>query len=747
MAPAGMRRDVQIVRSRPIGTEANYMKPFMIDSTTAQFLDYLHRGGQFGYWWTSEGKRSAWWPTRKRTPPPAGRRNVYVGVHPTDKIPTANRYGKTVESTAVRAQLPIIAAINCLFAEYDAKDFGGSKERTRQLVEALDPAPSAVVDSGGGYHCYWLLESVFPLVSPNDREKARTLQAAWVTLMDGDPQSKDLARVLRVPGTTNYKYDPPRPVAFVQVDMARRYDIAELAALAQPFIEPSHPPANSGNSPAAGGKTAYGAAALRGEIEKVQSVADGLKHGRLLKSAIALGGLIPAGALTEEEIIGGLEEAIRGRAEDFRGAQDTIRCGIAYGIARPRIIPDRPASPNGRTAPANGRAPNGPPQETQPARRSDAIIQALAGLGYTFRLNLCSDTIEVNGQMMDDVIEATIYTQMRDIDIRGRATMRDTWITEAARHAYHPIKEYLTTHTWDGGPHIERLSACLACADPPVVYPDGSSVSLTRVYLWRWLIGAVAKVFDQAQNLMLVIAGPQGTGKSHLARWLCSGIPRHFIEAPITVGDRDTDVRLMNHFLWEVSELDATTRKADVAALKAFITKQVVTARKAYGHHDTVKPACANLIGTVNNGAGFLADETGNRRFYVTTVSAIDWSYTQIDVNQLWAQAVALYRHGEPWQLQPDEYASQSEVNRQHEVDGLLEDWIDRHFVLDGSESAMSAAEIIDHLRMKHEIRLGGSERAQAMEVARVMVKFGISRRQRGGRGVREYVGVWPKNP
>ena len=48
------------------------------------------------------------------------------------------------------------------------------------------------------------------------------------------------------------------------------------------------------------------------------------------------------------------------------------------------------------------------------------------------------------------------------------------------------------------------------------------------------MVGAVAKVFAHAQNVMLVPVGRQDIGKSALAKWLCSGIPddrkQHHVE-------------------------------------------------------------------------------------------------------------------------------------------------------------------------------------------------------------------------
>ena len=337
-----------------------------------------------------------------------------------------------------------------------------------------------------------------------------------------------------------------------------------------------------------------------------------------------------------------------------------------------------------------------------PSTISGRLLATLAQLGYTFRLNLLSDEVEVNGELISDVERAKMRTSLRDLGVGPIGAVDDTIIAEAAARAYHPIREYLDALVWDGTARLGDLAACFASTDDPIVYADGRRVPLLTVYLGRWLIGAVAKVYEQAQNLMFVLVGPQGSGKSTFARWLCSPLPHLHIESAINVTDKDTDVRLMSYWIWEVGELDATTRKQDVSALKEFVTRGTVTVRKSYGRHDVRKPAVASLIGTVNESDGFLADTTGNRRFLVATITAIDPRYQAIDINQVWAEVLHLYRQGASWRLTPEEMVAQVEANRRHEVGDPLDGWLEKHFFFyDPAHdiSGMTTADIIDVLR------------------------------------------------
>lgn len=195
-----------------------------------ELLAHLHRGGTFGYFWHMLGKRTDWYKVGSSVQLPGGA-NVYWGVHPTRVIPATNSSGQAVESSAVRAQLPVVAAINCFFVEFDAKDFGGSKDLTRTFIaDQVFVQPSILIDSGGGFHAYYTFEQPFMLDTDAKRATVDRLQKAFVIATGGDKGAKDLCRVLRVPGTLNTKYATPRPVRIVD-DNGYLFDYQELADL------------------------------------------------------------------------------------------------------------------------------------------------------------------------------------------------------------------------------------------------------------------------------------------------------------------------------------------------------------------------------------------------------------------------------------------------------------------------------------------------------------------------------------
>jgi P4 family phage/plasmid primase-like protien len=78
------------------------------------------------------------------------------------------------------------------------------------------PEPTHVVNSGAGLHVYWCVDrAIVRLDWVNHAKRLKSLAAALGLLAD-PARTADMASVLRVPGTLNHKYAPPRPVELEQ---------------------------------------------------------------------------------------------------------------------------------------------------------------------------------------------------------------------------------------------------------------------------------------------------------------------------------------------------------------------------------------------------------------------------------------------------------------------------------------------------------------------------------------------------
>jgi putative DNA primase/helicase len=389
------------------------------------------------------------------------------------------------------------------------------------------------------------------------------------------------------------------------------------------------------------------------------------------------------------------------------------------------------------------------PAERRKYPTSAEYLAALGDLGYTFAWNEIDDSIEVNGNPINDGLAATMRAQMRDLGFTRMEAVEDAYHAEAYRNRYHPVKQYLESPEWDGQNHILKLCNHIEDANQPIHYENGTA-SVINVFLRKWLIGAVAKVYEggKIQNPMLVLDGPQNCGKSSLVRFLGSGLPSLYIEEAIRPDDKDCIRYLPSKWIWEVPELGSTTRRQDREALKAFLTKGDATFRKPYDRHPVTKPTLASFIGTINNEAGFLTDPTGNRRFNVVSIKRINFAYAKtINIHQVWAQAYALYTQGEPWQLQPNEVQTRDELNQSYEVGDPYLDMLQAAYEVetDNPEDCfVTSLDLLQHFKAMG--AKASSDKALSMDIATACRRMGVKAGQRripgSGERQRGYYGL-----
>ena len=94
--------------------------------------------------------------------------------------------------------------------------------------------------------------------------------------------------------------------------------------------------------------------------------------------------------------------------------------------------------------------------------------------------------------------------------------------------------------------------------------------------------------------------------------------------------------------------------------MKAFLTRRYDDFRPPYQRRNVQTPRQCVFTGSTND-QQYLRDPTGNRRFWPvrlsTPLSDADLAALEGARDQLWAEALAAYRAGEPWHLTHDENA------------------------------------------------------------------------------------------
>jgi hypothetical protein len=132
------------------------------------------------------------------------------------------------------------ALVPALWVDIDCDGDAHERDQTLTRLSTFDPAPSFILDSGGGWHGYWLLDEPCQLQSDADRHKIAGILRGLFAALGGDPEYvKTVAGIMRLPNSVNTK--PERGgvvVGVVESHPERRYPLDTFAWLeSQPRTE------------------------------------------------------------------------------------------------------------------------------------------------------------------------------------------------------------------------------------------------------------------------------------------------------------------------------------------------------------------------------------------------------------------------------------------------------------------------------------------------------------------------------
>ena len=238
---------------------------------------------------------------------------------------------------------------------------------------------------------------------------------------------------------------------------------------------------------------------------------------------------------------------------------------------------------------------------------------------FDIRYNTRTRRIELDGERLKDMDEKNIClitSSSLGLGREGISTARDI-IGSHFVPKYDPFEVFFEKHRekpWKPVLHdiINTLS----------IRSDDEEFS--KLLIRKWLLGIIASMKGVHSTLCLVLIGKQGIGKTNFFRNLLPDELREYY-AEHTLSDaneKDNDIVMAEKLLILDDEF-AGRNKKEFEKLKANLSKEKFTIRRAYGKHHEELPRLAVLGGT-SNAKEILHDYTGNRRVLPIEINGMD---------------------------------------------------------------------------------------------------------------------------
>lgn len=316
--------------------------------------------------------------------------------------------------------------------------------------------------------------------------------------------------------------------------------------------------------------------------------------------------------------------------------------------------------------------------------------------------------------------------------IKANVMISDGVKAAADANRFHPVKEWLEGLAHDGVPRIKSwLSEFAGVAASPY----------SELVGFYFLIGMVARIYRPGckMDYMPIFEGAQGKGKSTILSALGG---EWSADTPFVMGDKDSFMALRGKWLYEIGELDSFNR-AEVTRAKVFISSSTDSYRAPYDRNAKDWPRQCVFFGTTNQ-TEYFKDSTGNRRYWpLLSDGAMNIAGLRIARQQLFAEAVALFKEGEKWY--PSKFEQDNLFAPEQESREIGDPWMTSISLwLDSNtmQEVTSLRVLTDALKV--EVSKIDGARQMTTRVGICMRKLGWGKRRLTG-GAREYAYTRPQ--
>jgi hypothetical protein len=324
---------------------------------------------------------------------------------------------------------------------------------------------------------------------------------------------------------------------------------------------------------------------------------------------------------------------------------------------------------------------------------------------YSFRMNKVMGYVEYKSKTKAYYPWLPVDERaMNSLAIEARLSGLNVWDKDVSRYVksnmirnYNPVEEYLfdVSDKWDGRDYIKALADTVPTNNPH--WP-----------LWfrTWFLGMVVQWLGRnpryGNATAPLLISKQGYNKSTFCRSLLPPELQWGYNDNLVLSEKKSVLQAMSQFLLiNLDEFNQISPKVQEGFLKNLIQLASVKVKRPYGKHVEDFPRLASFIATANM-TDLLADPTGNRRFIgIELTGPIDVK-RRINYPQLYAQAMTLLDHGEPYWFDEQQTRLVMESNRQFQLRSPEESFFHECFTVTTNEDEgqwMTAAAILHHVR------------------------------------------------
>ncbi|MEL6834553.1 MAG: VapE domain-containing protein [Bacteroidota bacterium] len=291
---------------------------------------------------------------------------------------------------------------------------------------------------------------------------------------------------------------------------------------------------------------------------------------------------------------------------------------------------------------------------------------------YDLRLNTISNEIESSDKgkgEFEELNENDLICQLFEAGFNGVETPLIALLKSSFVPQYDPFQAYFgSLPQWnkDQPDYINQLAQFVEVEER-----EWFDLQFKKM-LVRTVAGALRVIPFNKQ--CFVLKGGQNDGKSSFIRFLCPPQLQPYYTEQINVQNKDGRITLCQNFIINLDEL-SQFRKQDINVVKALMSVDHVKERLPYDRKPTRLPRRASFFGSTNNDE-FLTDSTGSVRWLVMEIkpngirhdNGGPKGYNQVDIDQVYSQALALLKGGFKFNLTREEIERNERLNKRYQV-------------------------------------------------------------------------------